>query len=244
MEYTCTLTAGVAHDCNNMLYVILGSLELAERAACTECPIEPHIQRVQHAAQHSRDLIAQLLSASRYDSLAFQPVQFDDLVGDTVDLLRALVPPRFINCQVGPDCGRVMGDPTRLEQVIINLVLNASQAMKDRPGSISVTTRRVDIECAPAKNDRDPGVGGHVELAVADTGPGIPRAVLSRIMEPLFTTKPDGLGLGLPVAHRIVAAHGGTLTISSEMGHGTVATVRLPRLSAEGPDASTGNDGG
>jgi signal transduction histidine kinase/ActR/RegA family two-component response regulator len=217
LESIGVLAGGIAHDFNNYLTVILSGLAWLEVQLAPGEERSAVLGEMQQAALRARGLTRQLLTFVKGGA----PVRVPTEVGELVTEAAALAS-RGSGCrcetQVEPGLPLVDADAEQLRQVVHNLVLNATQAM-DGGGTVRVRVRR-----APA----GAGAPDLVEVAVHDGGVGIPRERLDRVLEPYFTTKPEGHGLGLTIGHSIVQKHGGTLAIDSEPGRGTRVTVRLP----------------
>ncbi len=236
MEAVGHLAGGIAHDFNNILGAILGYGELAQGRAKDDPQLRRYLDTIVGAGNRAKSLVSQILAYSRADGGIQSPVIVGSVAREVCDLLRgsssASVDIRFT---APPDDAMVMGDPTRLHQLLMNLASNAMQAM---PGGgvleVTVTERRLE---APVKT-RLSGVapGDYLAIEVKDTGQGIAPGVIDRIFEPFFTTKPAGrgTGLGLALVHTIVKEHGGAIDVASEVGKGTTFTVWLPHLMQEG----------
>jgi hypothetical protein len=210
MEAVGRLAGGVAHDFNNMLTVIIGFSDLLLEKVTEEGPIRQRIGQIRTAAEHAAKLTKQLLAFSR----------------------RQVLQPRVdVSFALDPAAGMVMADPGQIGQVVMNLAVNARDAM---PGGGRITITVANEAQAPAEpaGPSAPLIRPSVILAVTDTGTGMDEATKARIFEPFFTTKPvgSGTGLGLSTVYGIVQQSGGTITVDSEPGHGTTFRIRLPRL--------------
>jgi PAS domain S-box-containing protein len=229
LETVGQLAGGVAHDFNNILAIILNSSEFA-LAELGDHPAGEDVRAVQEAARRAAALTRQLLVFSRQEIAEPQVLELNDLVGDIERLLRRTIG-EHIELQVvlDPREPRVEADPSHLEQVVLNLVVNARDAMPEG-GTLRLETSTVELDDAYAR--QHPGVkpGHHVLLAVSDTGTGMSRDVQAKAFEPFFTTKSKGMGtgLGLATTFGIVKQNGGHITLYSEEGTGTVAKVFLP----------------
>jgi prevent-host-death family protein len=225
------LTGGVAHDFNNLLAIILGNAELLSAKVGED---DPQIQAVIRAATRGAELTQRLLAFSRKQTLQPQVVEVNALVGGMIDLLsRSLGETIEIETGVAPDLWNASADPAQVENALLNLALNARDAM---PGGGKLT-----IECANARLDEtyvaeniEAKAGDYVVLAVSDTGSGMGAEVQARALEPFFTTKEvgQGSGLGLSMVYGFTKQTGGHVTIESEEGRGTTVKLYLPR--AEG----------
>ena len=242
MEAIGHLTGGIAHDFNNILQGILGNLVLAaERQAELGDPrLGKYLSRAQHSAQRARELIGQMLTFSRGQRGARKPVALPDLVRDASKLLRSTLP-STIDLRLDLDHGVpiVEIDPVQVEQVVLNLCINARDAMGGT-GAIAISLKpagRIRGVCASCRQRVD---GRYIELAVRDTGPGIPPAVMDRMFEPFFSTKDvgRGSGMGLSLAHGIVHEHGGHILVDSLVNERTKFKVLLPLPAGEAAEAS------
>jgi CheY-like chemotaxis protein len=229
MEAIGRLAGGVAHDFNNLLTVIHGSCEMLD--AHPACPPElaELLDMIRGAAERGSALTRQLLAFSRRQVLLPRPVQLNDLLTNLEKLLRRLIGENVaLTTDLAADLGCTLADPGQLEQVVMNLVVNARDAMPGG-GTIALTTRNVDL---PGAAGPAPGV----MLAVADTGHGMDEDTRRHIFEPFFTTKEPGkgTGLGLATVYGIVQQSGGFLRVDSRVGRGTTFQVFLPRAAAAG----------
>jgi PAS domain S-box-containing protein len=232
MEAIGQLTGGIAHDFNNILQGILGNLTLAadRQAELGDAKLGKYLDRAQHSAQRARELIGQMLTFSRGQRGARRTVSLPDLVRDACKLLRSTLP-STIDLRVNLDAAVPMleVDPVQVEQVLLNLCINARDAMKGT-GAIRIGLRapgRVRAVCASCRQKVD---GRFTELYVRDTGPGIPAKVMERMFEPFFSTKEvgRGTGMGLSLAHGIVHEHGGHILVDSMQNERTKFRVLLP----------------
>jgi signal transduction histidine kinase len=233
LESIGLLAGGVAHDLNNMLNVVLGNLELL-RLDPTETSRERYLERIERAAQHSAELMRQLLNVAGRSRSHVEAVHIGRLAQELSELLRTSIPGAVvISLGTMPDLPAVRGDAGQLRQVVMNLIMNAAEAIGEQPGRIMVSTR---VRHASEEFLREAylvdGVqpGTYVALEVSDSGKGMDEATLGRIFEPFYTTKPRGRGLGLAAVLGIVRSHGGALRVWSAPGAGTIFTVLLPPL--------------
>jgi signal transduction histidine kinase len=216
MELVGQLTGGIAHDFNNILAAILGNLTYLEPKAGDDPMLRERWQRAMGATDRAVRQVERLLAFSRRQRLAPEVVDIDDLVGGMLDLLEVSVAEGTeLSALLAPDLPRVRVDPGQLENALMNLVINARDAL-DGGGRIRITTAAVGDDA--------------VEVAVEDTGRGIPADVIERVCEPFFTTKAPGKGsgLGLSMVYGFARQSGGEMRIESRMGEGTTVCIRLP----------------
>ena len=231
MEAIGTLAGGIAHDFNNILAAIIGFAEIVEEDLPPESPSIPRIQRVLSAASRGTELVRQILAFSRNTELMRKPLSLAPLVKETIQFLRASLPTTIeINLTMKAARDTILASPTELQQIIMNLVTNASFAMKEKGGILGINLTNVDFEPDSPVLDTDVEPGEYVQLAVTDTGSGIAPHVMKRIFEPFFTTKEvgEGTGMGLPVVYGVVKSLHGTITVESEPGAGSTFRVFLP----------------
>lgn len=233
MEVVGQLTGGIAHDFNNLLAAILGSLELLRRRIRDDKRACELVDNAAKAAQRGAALTQRMLAFARRQEIKPSTVDLGELIGGMAGLLRqSLGPTIVIEFDIPPGLSPVMTDPNQLESALLNLMVNARDAMPDG-GIIEVTARDVTIDSDDLAV-REPGP--YVRLSVADTGEGMNEATLARATEPFFTTKSDGkgTGLGLPMVQALAQQSGGQLGLESREGVGTTAVLWLR---AEGRDA-------
>ncbi len=230
MEAIGTLAGGIAHDFNNILGAIFGFTELALQAVDDRADAQPFLSEVLKASERARDLVTQILAFSRQTVEGTKLMQPRHIVKEALRLLRASLPSTIAIRDSITSEARVLGDPSQVHQVIMNLCTNAGYAMRDAGGVLDVSLHDVELEEEFASRHPNAHAGKHVVLTVADTGPGIPPEIRDRIFDPFFTTKPkgEGTGLGLSVVHGIVKAMGGVATVESEPGKGAVFSVYMP----------------
>jgi PAS domain S-box-containing protein len=240
MEAVGQLTGGIAHDFNNILTVILGNLELLRmRLPEGDHQMLELIDETLRATKHGQDLTGDLLAFSRRRQLNPQPVAINALVDSMVRMLsRTLGAGIRITTAASRDAGVAMVDPAALEAAILNIALNARDAMPDG-GTLTIRTSRADVTQAPRTEDDLP-IGQYAMLAIQDTGTGMPPEVVQRVFEPFFTTKAGGAGsgLGLSMVYGFARQSGGAISIASEVGRGTTVILYLPLTRTEPRHAS------
>lgn len=227
------LAGNIAHDLNNLLVGITGNLGLAERQLPPSSPALRHIQDADATAQRAADLLRQLLSYSGGGRLDVTPTDLNELITETTELLEISLPKHIsLRHQLAPSLPSVRVDGTEMRQVLMNLVMNAAQAIDGVPGVITIRTH-TDAAPTPSGEAPTPQI---VVIEVQDTGCGMSPQTRSRIFEPYFTTKDDGSGLGLAAVYGVVRGHGGQIQVDSATGQGSTFRIRLP-LSPQGVHA-------
>jgi PAS domain S-box-containing protein len=235
MEALGQLTGGIAHDFNNLLGVILGNLDLLERAVAGDEVALKRVQAAQRASIRGADLTRRLLTFSRREQLNPEPVDIPSAIAETVELAtRALGPEIKISTRCDPGLPQVFVDAAALENALLNLAVNARDAMP-RGGSLIVSAHLADLAGSHAlaqTGELEPGK--YVRVAVTDTGHGMSRETLERALEPFFTTKPrdKGTGLGLAMVYGFIKQSGGAIRLYSEPGIGTAISLYLPLADA------------
>jgi PAS domain S-box-containing protein len=232
MEGIGKLAGGVAHDFNNLLAVIMGCADVALDALPPDHPAAKKVEMIRQASSSAADLTRQLLAFSRQQMLQPRVIDLKDIVNRTQELLRRLIGENIeFAISVDPSLGYVMADPGQIEQVFLNLAVNARDAMPNG-GHLTIEARNVQLDESYKENHQVVAPGPYVMLVVEDTGCGMDRETQARIFEPFFTTKElgNGTGLGLATVYGIVKQSGGYIWVYSELGKGTVFKVYLPRV--------------
>jgi two-component system, cell cycle sensor histidine kinase and response regulator CckA len=230
MEAVGRLAAGVAHDFNNILTVILGNTSLQLRNPHLDEKISTSLHQVERAAERATALTRQLLAYSRKQMIQRRPMALNEVVEQTVTMLRRIIGEHIaIDLQLAPELPPIFADPSNVDQVIMNLALNARDAMSDG-GKLTITTVRVEIDERAHARNPEAQLGPHICLAVKDTGFGMDEATLSRIFEPFFTTKDPGkgTGMGLATVYGVLKQHGGWLEVDSVPRRGTTIRAFFP----------------
>jgi len=226
-----TLAGGIAHDFNNILFPIVGYTELTMDDVPKDSQARQNLEEILKAANRAKGLVQQILTFSRQGGQERKPLKVQFLIKEALKLLRATIPSTIeIECNVNEACRPIMGDPTQIHQVIVNLCTNAYHAMQETGGTLEVGLEEVDISYEKSVERVGMKVGPHLELTVKDGGHGMGPEVMERIFEPYYTTKEQGkgTGLGLSVIHGIIKNHGGDISVSSQPGKGATFTVYLP----------------
>jgi two-component system cell cycle sensor histidine kinase/response regulator CckA len=235
MEAVGRLAAGVAHDFNNILTVILGNTSTQLRNPRLDKKLTCSLTQVQRAAERATALTRQLLAYSRKQIIQRRPLALNEVVEQTVAMLRRLIGEHIaLDMQLAPDLPPIFADPSNVEQVIMNLALNARDAMPDG-GKLTLATTRVEIDKASRARNPEAQLGPFICLAVKDTGYGMDAATVGRIFEPFFTTKDpgQGTGMGLATVYGVLKQHGGWIEVDTAPGRGTSIRTFFP-LSKEG----------
>ncbi|MCD6307046.1 MAG: PAS domain S-box protein [Deltaproteobacteria bacterium] len=230
MEAIGTLAGGIAHEFNNILWIISANTEYALEFKREGGDVSKNLKRIETACERASDLVRQILNFSRQRQQDPRPLDVRAVVKETLKFMRASLPKSIkIHTAIGKNVGQVIADPAQMHQVVTNLCTNAFHAMRETGGTLKVSLRNIDekervafpVGMAP---------GRYVRLRVQDTGAGMPAEVMNRVFEPFFTTKQpgEGTGLGLSVVYGIVESCHGAITVNSTPGKGSVFDVFLP----------------
>ena len=230
MEALGALAGGIAHDFNNILSSIIGFSEIALSKLASSTEVHSYLQEVLNAGMRARELVRQILTFSRQADQELQPVQVKLIAKEVLKMLRASLPATIEIRQDIRSDRTVLADPTQIHQILMNLCTNASHAMQEKGGILTVSLTDEELGEEFAERHRDVAPGSFIRLKVSDTGHGMPSDILENIFDPFFTTKKreEGTGLGLSVVHGIVKGHGGFVTVSSKIGRGSTFEVYLP----------------
>jgi len=232
MEAIGSLAGGIAHDFNNILTPILGYTEIILRKSQKTDSMYQYMQEIHKASNRAKDLVNQILAFSRKTEKEGHPVHVIPIAKEVLVLIRAAMPENItINRIIKTEEDVVLGDPTQIHQILMNLCTNASHAMKSKGGTLEV---RLTDFVITGRSTELPNLrpGRYLRISVKDTGTGIDKSILGRIFEPFFTTKErgEGTGMGLAVVHGIASSMKGTITVETEIGKGSTFHVILPTI--------------
>jgi two-component system cell cycle sensor histidine kinase/response regulator CckA len=232
MEAVGQLAGGIAHDFNNLLMAIMSNAELAALELPPGAEVTGHIDEIKSASRRARSLTQQLLAFSRKQMLQPRVLDLNTIVRDAEQILRRLIGETIVmSVTSDSSLGQVRADPGQVAQVLMNLAVNARDAMPNG-GHLTIECSNRDVSVADARGYRGLREGRYVSVKVRDTGTGMDEDTKARIFEPFFTTKPpgQGTGLGLSTAYGIVKQSGGYIAVDTELGAGTTFTMFLPRV--------------
>ena len=239
MEAVGQLTGGIAHDLNNILTVITGTIEILAEAVADRAELAAIAKMIEDAAARGADLTQRLLAFARKQPLQPREVDVNRLVMDTAKLLGQTLGEQVeVHMALAADVARALIDPGQLTNALLNLAVNARDAMPDG-GKLTIETGNVDLDESYADINSDVVAGPYVMIAVTDSGHGIPASIVERVFEPFFTTKDvdKGTGLGLSMVYGFVKQSNGHIKIYSEEGHGTTVRIYLPQVSGAAASA-------
>ena len=256
-----TLAGGVAHDFNNLLAIILGNARLLEADILPEAPGREELNAITGAGNRAKDLVKQILSFARRDAGQFELIDLYDVTEEALSLMRATLPKSITTEANLGNSAPILGDPTQMHQIVMNLCINARDAIGDMPGKLTVDlgdanaspdwplepdnwtdatspAQRVIFQQDGNRSSMWMGAqptGAHIRLSVSDNGSGIDPETFQKIFDPFFTTKDvgKGTGLGLAAVQGIIRSHGGAIHVESMPGEGTQFEIRIPRQDGE-----------
>lgn len=250
MEALGTLASGIAHDFNNALAAILGNAELAQKEIQGNELLAQYLREIYWSGIRSRNLVQQILSYCRQQPTELRPIPLAAVVHDALAMLKSTLPVRFsliVHCAAEPSW--ILADKTQIEQIIINLVTNAAQAIGSQSGTIEIGVELInanapELAICPLPAGPFDHTSRVVRLSVSDDGPGIAPKIQDRLFEPFFTTKPlgEGTGLGLSVVQGIVTVHGASIHVDSELGKGTKFSIDFPEVVGDTADRPLENE--
>ena len=230
MEAIGTLAGGVAHDFNNLLMVIIGNTDLAFKKSAETDLVRPRLAEIDKAAKRAAVLTRQLLAFGRRQQMERRNIKLNDVIAEIMKLLNRIIGADVeVNVRAGSNLSIISADPAQIEQVVMNLAVNARDAMPEG-GQLTIETSNVTLDENYQHHYPYAQPGKYVELQVSDSGSGMDERTKAHIFEPFFTTKQvgKGTGLGLSMAYGIVKQHDGYINVYSEPGHGTTFKIYLP----------------
>lgn len=253
MEAIGTLAGGIAHDFNNILGAIIGYAGMAQEELQEGNPTRECVDEIYKAGERAKFLVQQILAFSRHVEAEKKPLMIGPILKEVLKLLRHALPATIrINKNIHVKDGLILADATQIHQLLMNLCMNAGQAMRENGGTLTVDLDQIEIAQDHMPGYESMAAGSYLELKVSDTGHGIDPAILSRIFDPFFTTKKkgEGTGMGLAVVYGIVKSYGGRVSVASTLGKGTTFTVYFPVIHQQmilsqndiREDISTGNE--
>jgi PAS domain S-box-containing protein len=232
LESLGVLAGGIAHDFNNLLAAILGNASLARHQLPPGSAADESLSAIETASQRAADLTAQMLAYSGRGRFLVRPILLSDLVREMIELLSTVISKKaMLRCSFAHELPLIEGDPGQIQQVVMNLIVNASDALGDAPGTISVKTSTLHATrelLSRTYVDENLAEGRYAVLEVSDTGEGMDAATRERVFDPFFTTKTTGRGLGLAATLGIVRGHRGAVELESEPGRGTTFRIYFP----------------
>ena len=247
LESLGVLAGGIAHDFNNLLMAVLGNLDLALLTLPPRSAERSYIEQSVQAVYRAANLTQQMLAYSGRSSFAVERIDLASLVRESVELFRASIArTAAFDCRLPEGLPAIVADLSQVQQVVMNLITNASESIGEAPGTITLTVGARDFdarELAGSRVEAIPDPGRFVYLEVADSGCGMDRQTLERLFEPFFTTKFTGRGLGMSSVLGIVRGHGGAIFVDSAVGRGTTVRVLFPAAGAPGRETASVSTG-
>ena len=231
IEAIGTLSGGIAHDINNILWIINGNIDLAIAEMSVDNPARYHLKNIEDACSRATDLVSQILSFIPRSEQKRCPLKISSMVEESLKLLRSAIPATIeIKNVISAKSNFILANLDEINQVLMALYTNATHAMRETGGILEVSLINIAIEAKEAGSHNDLAAGEYVVIGVQDTGHGIKTENIRRIFDPYFTTKKQdaGTGMGLAVAYGIIKSYGGTISVDSKLGKGTVFHVCLP----------------
>ncbi len=244
MEAIGQLTGGVAHDFNNLMAIMIGNAEILKDGVGEDEEAKEYIEEIIAAIDQGSSLTGRLLAFSRKTTLSLVTTGVSELIGGLHDMLqRTLGETVELKVEGPPDLWPATIDPHQFELALVNLAINAKDAMP-RVGTMTIETAIVALDRTYAEQHEEVIPGDYVEVAVSDTGTGIPHEVLEKVFEPFFTTKEvgEGSGLGLSMVYGFAKQSKGQITVNSEVDHGTTIKLYMPRSQEEAGESDTKDD--
>lgn len=239
MEAIGTLAGGIAHNFNNVLVAIFGFTDLALLETSKGSSVWQNLTQVKAAGNRAKKLVTQILAFSRQSESSRQPLDVAPVIRETLKMLRTTLPSSVnIKQNIGAGSFTIMAEPAQFHRVLMKLCLNAVAAMSDQNGILEVDLGTIEIKADDMDKYDNIAAGRYLNLTISDTGRGMDQATIDRVFEPFFTTreKTVGTGMGLAVVHGIVQSYQGCITITSELGQGSIFSVLIPLLTEDDID--------
>ncbi len=236
MESIGTLTGGIAHDFNNILGIIIGNAELALEKMSDSDQLYSELKSIKYAGNRAADIVKQLLSYGKNEKVNLAPVKMDQILDGLLRLVKSTIPATVaVKTSLKTQGLVVMADPVQVNQVFLNLCLNASQSMENQEGNILISCEMFQLNNEKAEDFPELNQGDYLKIGVCDDGPGINPNIIDRIFDPYFTTKGigKGSGIGLSVVHGIVKSHNGAVRVKSINGEGSIFEIFFPVVDQE-----------
>lgn len=236
MEAIGTLAGGIAHDFNNILSPIIMYSEMIMMDLPQESPTFHNVRQIFKSSIRARDLVKQILTFSRKSEQTLTSIKIIPIIKECLKMLRSSLPATIEIVQdITTKCDTIMGDPTQIHQILMNICTNASHAMEKEGGTLKLRLSEEEMDTVTTKTFMDIHPGPYLKIEISDTGQGMDDKTIEKIFEPYFTTKEQGrgTGLGLAVVHGIVKDYGGFINVESELGKGTTVNVYLPKIIEE-----------
>ena len=233
MESIGTLAGGIAHDFNNILHMILGNAELAIQDIPKANAAWNRVDKIKTASLKASGIVRQLLKFSRKVDQEFKSINAVAVVKEAVKFLKSTIPASIqIDTRLPDTEIIILADPVQIYQVLLNLCTNASQAMEETGGVLTITAQKISLDEKKVKLHPDLSAGDHLKITIKDTGPGISDDIADKIFDPYFTTKEvgKGSGLGLAIVHGIIQSHNGIIRLKSQIDKGTSFTIFFPTI--------------
>ncbi|MFH1156608.1 MAG: ATP-binding protein [Pseudomonadota bacterium] len=230
MESLGILAGGIAHDFNNILTAILGFAQMALDDVEKNSALEDDLQEIYAGGKRAKDLVKQILTFARQTDETLKPIRIDVIAKEVLKFIRSSIPTTIDITSTIQSDSLIMGNASQVHQIFMNLCTNAAHAMADKGGILDVRLSDVSIDNDPNILNDELKPGNYIEIRVSDTGTGIPPEIMGSIFEPYFTTKDvsEGTGMGLAVVHGILKGYGGTITVDSTVGQGSIFTILIP----------------
>jgi len=231
LETVGTLAGGIAHDFNNILTPILGYSGLMKKMISEDDKLFDEVDEIYKAGLRAKDLISQILSFSSKTETQKSPFNLHLILNEVIKMMRSVLSAFIdIKMDINKNCGKVLIDSTKIHQVIVNIVTNASHAIGNNKGTIKIKMNEIDTRNEKLLDSIKGVSGNYCKLSISDTGCGIEKEIVNKIFDPFFTTKEqgEGTGLGLSVAHGIIREHNGFIFVDSEINEGSTFTIFLP----------------